>query len=210
MASQKVVAEAMMATKAFFPYEFKDTDIKQTATAWAMTFKDVPDDEFSAAYSRLLKNAKYPPKPGELTDELKRKATANINTAAEWDEIMKMCEKLNDLRCDFGYTYIPPGAMLTQGQQAKEDAKLLYEAAPNYIKDFFGSFGSALQYAYEINNLDSTGLSIRRRDYEQRRKEQIADSSIAEIQDSLLTDGLTRRVIGYTPNYMPIYEEDGT
>jgi hypothetical protein len=64
-----------------------------------------------------------------------------------------------------------------------------------------------LQYAYELQNLDSTGLSIRRRDYEQRRKEAIADSTVDELKDSLLTDGITKRVIGYD-HYMPIYEED--
>ena len=208
MASQKVIAEAMMATKAFFPYEWKDTDIKQTATAWAMTFKDVPDAEFSEAYFRLLKNAKYPPKPGDLTEELKRKVVSDINTAGEWETIVSLCETLNDYLSYFAYTWIPPGAQLSQGAQAREDAEKAYNEAPRFVHDFFGGYHSALQYAYELQNLDSTGLSIRRRDYEQRRKEAIADSTVDELKDSLLTDGLTKRVIGYDQHYMPIYEGD--
>lgn len=182
-------------------------DVAGRVKIWAAFFKDVELRRMKEALTRYVQRNKFAPSIAELMDELKADVVKQINTGAEWENLLTLCKQINDLRCDFGYTYIPPGAMLSQGDQAKEDARRLYENAPRYIKDYLGSYASALQYAYEIGNLDMTGLSIRRRDYEQRRKDAIADSTVGELEDSLLNDGLTRRVIGYD-HYMPIYEED--
>jgi len=185
-------------------------DLAATGKVWTEHFADVQQPVFHAALQRYIQHGAFAPSIADIFAELRRDVEKQINTSAEWDELLDLCEKLNNKRCDFGYTWIPPGERLSQGAQAQEDAKRLYKNAPRYLKEFFGSYSAALQYAHEVSDLDSTGLSIRRRDYEQRRKESIADSTVKELEDSLLTDGLTKRVIGYTPQYMPIYEEDET
>ena len=184
-------------------------DVEIRVKIWAGFFKAYDLRTMKEALARYVSKNKFAPAISDMMDELKADVVASINTADEWEQILSLCETLNDYRCEFGYSIIPPGAKLSQGAQAREDAERVYNAAPHFIREYLGSYHAALQYAYELQNLDSTGMSIRRRDYEQRRKEAIADSTVKELEDSLLTDGLTKRVVGYTPQYMPIYEEDG-
>lgn len=205
MASQKVIALALMSAKAAMPHIWKDVDIKAMATTFALLFKEVPDESFSQAYFRVLQNAKYPPTPGEVTAELKKTAKKQINISVEWDALLDACEKVNDLRTEFGYTYIPTGETRSQGQMARDEAKNVFASLQSPLKEYLGSFSSLLQFAQEIAWQDEVGLSIRRRDYEQHRKKTITESSYAELENSLQGDQ-NKAIIGHS-GYLSIYEE---
>lgn len=181
MASQKTIAEALMMTKAFFPNEWKDTDIKASATAWALTFRDVPDADFTVAYSRILKRAKFSPKPGDLEEELKRKHTAKADYHSEWATLIDACEKINDLRTEFGYTYIPEGETRTQGEMARDEAQNVFRNLPPAVRNYIGSYSALLQFAHEIGSQDSVGLSIRYRDFETARRAEIDGKTSVEL-----------------------------
>lgn len=197
MASQKVIAAALMSAKAAMPHIWKDVDVKAMATSFALLFREIPDESFSQAYFRVLQNAKFPPTPGEVTAELKKSVKCRINTSTEWDLLLDVCERINDLRTEFNYTIIPDGETRTQGQLAREKAQAVFDNLPAALKEYVGSFPALLQFAQEIAGQDEVGLSIRRRDYEQSRNASIAESSLKELEMG---------VVGYD-HYLPIYEE---
>ena len=182
MASKQTVATALMAAKSVFPHLWKDADIKKTAETWALLFQGVDDDAFTQAYFTVLQGATYPPVPGEITAELKRKPKQSINTSMEWERLVEICGRVNDLRPDFGYTYTPPGATRTQGEQARLDVNKLFFGMPSCLQDYIGSTSALLQYAKEMERLDDTGLQIRRRDYEKWRKDRVDALSLPELQ----------------------------
>ena len=181
MATQQAIAAALIAAKSVFPHLWKDGNIKDTATTWAMLFKDVPDELFSKAYFSVLQNAVYPPVPGEITAELKKRPMQNINSSVEWEQLVDAVDRTNDLRSRFGYTYVPIWATLSHGEQARHDARKVFYEMPKCLQDFIGSPGAMLQYAREMENMDHTGMQIRRRDYEKWRQDNVNKYSLPEL-----------------------------
>ena len=183
MANKQTVATALMAAKSVFPHLWRDDDIKKTAETWALLFQHVQDDAFTQAYFTVLQNAMYPPVPGEITAELKKKPKQNINSSVEWEQLVDTCEKVNDLRSRFGYTYVPEYATLTQGEQARLDSRAAFYDMPKCLQDFIGSPGALLQYAMEMERINDTGFDIRRREYEKWRANQISESSLPQLME---------------------------
>ena len=184
MASKQTVATALMAAKSVFPHLWKDSDIKKTAETWAVLFQHVQDDAFTQAFFTVLRNATYPPVPGEITAELKKKPKQSISSSVEWEQLVTACEKVNDLRTMFEYTYIPEGAEVSQGTQARKEAVDVFYALPKCIQEFVGSPSALLQYATEVQRMDGTGMQIRRRDYENWRKTDIEESDLPELLEA--------------------------
>lgn len=190
MASKQAVATALMAAKAVFPHLWKDADIQQTAATWSMLFQHVPDECFTQAYFAVLQKATYPPVPGEITAEMKKKATNSTNSSVEWDQLVKACETVNDLRTEFAYTYIPEGESMTQGQQARIKANGVFDDLPHALQDYIGSASALLQYAQEMNTTDTTGMQIRRREYEKWRSDYVSSSSLQDLLEEPKTQYL--------------------
>ena len=180
-------------------------NLAERVKIWAGFFKDVDLMRMKTALASYVTRNKYAPTISDMMDALKTDTSSKINPGSEWDTLLSLAERINDYRAEFGYTYIPEGAQLSQGAQAREDARYLYESAPGYIRQYVGGFPSMLRFCQEIDRLDSTGLSIKRRDYEQWRRQNVAYSTAAELEESLLVEGTTRRVIGYN-HYTPIFE----
>lgn len=181
MASINTIASMIGMMKAVYPHYLKDADVKPTATAWAGLFQDVPDTQFIAAFKASLGKCTFPPTPADVTAEIKYTLNRNVNSSTEWDLLMETCEKVNSLRSEFNYTYIPDGSTISQGAQARKDARNAYYELPMCLQDFLGSPSAMLQYAKEMESMDGTGLQIRRRDYEKWRKDAVAESDIAEL-----------------------------
>jgi hypothetical protein len=166
------------------------------------------------AFLRLSQSSKFCPGISELIGEIKRKAVSCISIPSEWSTLMNLCERVNSLRGEFGYTYQPSGKTMTQGEMARAEARELYDTAPWFVRGFLGSYSSLLQYAYEISTMDDKGLTFRRRDYEQWRSDQLKHSTIKELSaeiggllhDKPTDEAYTRGVIGYN-GYTPVLED---
>lgn len=185
MAQMKTIAEMVMIMKSLYPHYLKDSDAKATATSWAVLFNDTTDKDFAEAFKRCLKKCKFPPTPADIENELKNKAAAKINTADEWDRLISTCEKINNLRCEFGYTFTPDGCAKTQGQMARDKAQQVFYDLPESIKKYIGSFSSLLQFAKEINGQNCTGISIRRREFEKWRMQEINEKTNMELLEEI-------------------------
>lgn len=184
MASIDTIASMMGVMKAVYPHYLKDADIKPTATAWAGLFQQVEDADFVAAFKVALGKCKFPPTPADVMFELKQSFTRSINPSTEWEVLVKTCEKVNDLRSMFGYTYVPEGETLSQGEQARHDVRKAYYELPKCLQDYVGSSGALLQYAIEMQRMDGTGLQIRRRDYEKWRRDFVSESDLPALLES--------------------------
>ena len=113
--------------------------------------------------------------------ELKKRPMQNINSSVEWGQLVDAVDRTNDLRSRFGYTYVPIWATLSHGEQARHDARKVFYEMPKCLQDFIGSPGAMLQYAREMENMDHTGMQIRRRDYEKWRQDNENKYSLPEL-----------------------------
>ena len=160
---------------------FQD-DVRERLTLWAEFFAPVPAAVMEKAVSRVIATSKFAPAISELADACK--AVLPQAPGASWDDLLDVCERVNDLRQDFGYTYKPEGSSKTQGELARDKVRRMYEALPPVVQEYVGSYAGLLRVAQEIGSADTVGFGILRREYESFTKDAISHSSLAGLLEA--------------------------
>ena len=181
MARVETIAEMVIAMKSVYPHYLKNADVKATATSWALLFSDTPDEVFRSAFVRCLKRCTFPPTPADVEGEIKRNSMNSVDVSTEWAQLISICRTVNELRDDFAYDYIPDGSTTTQGQDARRQAREVFDGLPNCLRQYLGSYSGMLQFAQEIGAQNDTGIAIRRREYEQWRAKNVDGMTSGEL-----------------------------
>ncbi|NCB43273.1 MAG: hypothetical protein EOM59_11715 [Clostridia bacterium] len=137
--------------KANYTYAYKDATretMSMLVETWYTILKDYPAAVTAEAFKMALKACKYPPTIADLIEQINAlgKATQLSDTEL-WDVLESATSRYIDLSCQFSYSFIPHGSTMTQGQMAREEAREVFNALPEKLKEYCGGFGGFVSIA---------------------------------------------------------------
>lgn len=155
MATKKNIAVVIGTIKTIYPYYAKDTNVEMLVKTWLAVLNGYEDTAINNALLLCLKECEMPPTPTDIVKKIE--ILQNNDSLTElWAKYTVVLQKINDLQYDFKFTKTETNGK-TQGQNAKEKAKSLYDELPEQIKNYFGSFGECLRMA---RTFDETNLNF--------------------------------------------------
>ena len=147
MASIKKIGEIIASIKAIYTYYAKDSDVEVLVKTWSMLLKDAPDDMVSVAAIKCLQICKNPPTPADVLEQMREMISANEPTAEElWVTLTEAVRKAQNYMCDFNYTFVEKNGK-TQGENAREKFRQVWEKLPKRLKDYLGGASELLRLA---------------------------------------------------------------
>lgn len=150
MATKKNMAVMIATIKSIYPYYAKDTNIEVLAKTWLLLLQDYDDKIINNALILCMKECEMPPTPAHIIkkiEEMQPKATLT----ELWAEYVKALREVSRLQDNFEYTFIDDNGK-TQGQNAKDKARQIYNNLPQELKIYVGSFGELLRKSRDIDD----------------------------------------------------------
>jgi hypothetical protein len=120
------------------------------AKTWLLLLQDYDDKIINNALILCMKECEMPPTPAHIIkkiEEMQPKATLT----ELWVEYVKALREVNDLQDRFAYTFTEPNGK-TQGQNAKDKAREIFNSLPQELKIYVGSFGELLRKSRDIDD----------------------------------------------------------
>jgi hypothetical protein len=150
MATKKNMAVMIATIKSIYPYYAKDTNIEVLAKTWLLLLQDYDDKIINNALILCMKECEMPPTPAHIIkkiEEMQPKATLT----ELWVEYVKALREVSRLQEDFNYTFVEANGK-SQGQNAKDKARQIYNNLPQELKIYVGSCGELLRKARDIDD----------------------------------------------------------
>lgn len=150
MATKKNMAVMIATIKSIYPYYAKDTNIEVLAKTWLLLLQDYDDKIINNALILCMKECEMPPTPAHIIkkiDEMQPKATLT----ELWAEYVKALREVSRLQDNFEYTFVDDNGK-TQGQNAKDKAREIFNSLPQELKIYVGSFGELLRKSRDIDD----------------------------------------------------------
>lgn len=151
MASNKKIAEIIMAIRTVYPYYSKENDSEILAKTWSLLLKDFPDEAVEMAIYKCLQTCKMPPTPADVIEQIQSMQRSIEQSDEELWTIY--CRALTDTvrqMSRFEYTYVDSTG-LSQGQQARNKVDEIWEGLPEKIKRYLASKGELMRNARDSN-----------------------------------------------------------
>ena len=150
MATKKNMAVMIATIKSIYPYYAKDTNIEVLAKTWLLLLQDYDDKIINNALILCMKECEMPPTPAHIIKKIEEMQPKKTNTEL-WAEYVKALREVNRLQDNFDYTFIEDNGK-TQGQNAKDKARQIYNNLPQELKIYVGSFGELLRKSRDIDD----------------------------------------------------------
>ena len=150
MATKKNMAVMIATIKSIYPYYAKDTNIEVLAKTWLLLLQDYDDKIINNALILCMKECEMPPTPAHIIKKIEQMTPKRSNTEL-WAVYVKALRQVNDLQDRFSYTFIEDNGK-TQGQNAKDNARKIFNELPEEIKLYVGSFGELLRKSRDIDD----------------------------------------------------------
>lgn len=150
MATKKNMAVIIATIKSIYPYYAKDTNIEVFAKTWLLLLQDYDDKIINNALILCMKECEMPPTPAHIIKKIEEMQPKKTNTEL-WAEYVKALREVSRLQEDFNYTFVEANGK-SQGQNAKDKARAIYNNLPQELKIYVGSFGELLRKARDIDD----------------------------------------------------------
>lgn len=150
MATKKNMAVIIATIKSIYPYYAKDTNVEVLAKTWLLLLQDYDDKIINNALILCMKECEMPPTPAHIIkkiEEMQPKATLT----ELWVVYVKTLRQVNDLQDMFSYTFVESNGK-SQGQNAKDKAREIFNSLPQELKIYVGSFGELLRKSRDIDD----------------------------------------------------------
>lgn len=136
--------------KANYSYAYKDLDETGTKTlvnTWFLLLNKYPKEMVQASFYKTLETCKMPPTIADIIEKINEMVDATQKSDLElWDEFEQSLRKANIFASRFNYTMLIDDG-LTQGEQARLDAKDLYSKLPAELKEYSPSYENFIRIA---------------------------------------------------------------
>ena len=150
MATKKNMAVMIATIKSIYPYYAKDTNIEILAKTWLLLLQDYDDKIINNALILCMKECEMPPTPAHIIKKIEEMQPKKTNTEL-WAEYVKALREVSRLQDNFEYTFVEDNGK-TQGQNAKDKARQIYNNLPEELKIYVGSFGELLRKSRDIDD----------------------------------------------------------
>ena len=150
MATKKNMAVIIATIKSIYPYYAKDTNIEVLAKTWLLLLQEYDDKIINNALILCMKECEMPPTPAHIIKKIEDMQPKVSNTEL-WAMYVKILHEVGSLQEDFKYTKVESNGK-TQGQNAKEKARQIFNEMPQELKIYVGSFGELLRKARDIDD----------------------------------------------------------
>ena len=150
MATKKNMAVMIATIKSIYPYYAKDTNIEVLAKTWLLLLQDYDDKIINNALILCMKECEMPPTPAHIIKKIEEMQPKKTNTEL-WAEYVKALREVSCLQENFNYTFIEANGK-TQGQNAKDKAREIFNSLPQELKIYVGSFGELLRKSRDIDD----------------------------------------------------------
>lgn len=150
MATKKNMAIIIATIKSIYPYYAKDTNIEVLAKTWLLLLQDYDDKVINNALILCMKECEMPPTPAHIIKKIEDMKPKQSLTEL-WAVYVKALREVNDLQDRFNYTFIDSNGK-TQGQNAKDKARDIFNNLPQELKIYVGSFGELLRKSRDIDD----------------------------------------------------------
>lgn len=155
MASQNKIIEMIGAIKTIYPYYAKDTNVELLVNTWTDLLKGYDDNITTAAFRKCLQTCKVPPTPADVIEQINALMKTQDQSDEElWSVYTKALRATSEQMSRFGYTFIDSTG-ISQGAQARQKVKSIWEGLPEKIKGYLASEGELMRNAREWNNDES-------------------------------------------------------
>ena len=151
MATKKNMAVMIATIKSIYPYYAKDTNIEVLAKTWLLLLQDYDDKIINNALILCMKECEMPPTPAHIIKKIEEMQPKKTNTEL-WAEYVKVLRDVSRLQDNFEYTFVEDNGK-TQGQNAKDKAREIFNSLPQELKIYVGSFGELLRKARDIDDV---------------------------------------------------------
>lgn len=147
---KKDILGMLAVMKANYSYAYKDlTEAGATtlANTWFLLLKKYPKEMVQASFYKALETCKMPPTIADIIEKANEMIDATQKSDLElWDIFEKSLRQANIFASKFNYTMVGASG-LTQGEQARIDAKDLYSKLPVELKEYSPSFENFIRIA---------------------------------------------------------------
>lgn len=154
MATKKNMAVVIGTIKNIYPYYAKDTNVEALVKTWLLLLQEYEDKQINRALVLCLKECTVPPTPADIIKKIEDMQQNNHITVL-WGIYTKVLYQVADLQDLFRYTLTESNGK-SQGQNAKDKAMNIYNALPDVLKTYVGSFGELLRLSRTV---DDTALT---------------------------------------------------
>ncbi len=151
MATKKNMAVMIATIKSIYPYYAKDTNIEVLAKTWLLLLQDYDDKIINNALILCMKECEMPPTPAHIIKKIEEMQPKKTNTEL-WAEYVKALREVSRLQDNFEYTFVEDNGK-TQGQNAKDKVREIFNSLPQELKIYVGSFGELLRKARDIDDV---------------------------------------------------------
>lgn len=139
--TKKDIVSMVGIIKANYTYAYKDTTEKEMLAmveTWYMSLARYERQIVSAAFQRAIESCKMPPSLADIMQHIKSIKAATEPTDTElWEQLVKVLYRVEDCVYRFRFNAIEENG-LTQGDNARNEFKKIWEGLPQLLKDYCG------------------------------------------------------------------------
>ena len=196
MASKNKIIEVIGATKTIYPYYAKEISVELLVNMWQALFNEYADNELEIAFMVCLKTCKAPPTPAEIIEQIEVSRRVNVPTTEElWNGFTEILKEARRYVYNFDFTLTESNGK-TQGQNARERFKVLWNGMPEDIKEFVGGEGEMIRIAradddelkFERNRFFKTIPTIRKKKEIAEMRNMLETKSTLHNQSKICTE----------------------
>lgn len=143
--------------KANYFYAYKDiskTEMQAMARTWFLILGKEPKELVMAGFYKALEHCKMPPTIADIREEIDAMYDAVGTSDTElWTTLRSALISCRDNMSRFNYGALTPSG-LTQGEEAREKCKKLWEDLPIELKNYLGDYNEFKALAWRTENMD--------------------------------------------------------
>lgn len=155
MASNKKIAEIIMAIKTVYTYYTKDNNESENVAllnTWKLLLNDYSDDVVEVAFKKCLQTCKMPPTPADVIERINDILGADEQTDEElWIVYADALRQTEKQMYYFPFTFVQANGK-TQGDNARQKVEEIWQGLPDRIKQYVGSKGELMRMAKNYTN----------------------------------------------------------
>lgn len=152
MASNKKIAEMIMAIKTIYPYYSKDNNSEVLARTWGVLLKNYPDEVVEVAFFKCLQSCKMPPTPADVIEQINSMVETTEQSDEElWSIYAKTLREVDHLMYYFQFNFVRENGK-SQGDEAREKVQAIWDGLPERLKQYIGSKGELMRMAQSYDD----------------------------------------------------------
>ncbi len=155
MASNKKIAEIIMAIKTVYAYYTKDNNESENVAllnTWKLLLNDYSDNVVEVAFKKCLQTCKMPPTPADVIEKINYISGADEQTGEElWTVYADALRQTEKQMYYFPFTFVQANGK-TQGANARQKVEKIWQGLPDRIKQYVGSKGELMRMAKNYTN----------------------------------------------------------